>query len=260
METKRSWVAQARVGLDRREFELYYQPIVDLRTGEVEYHEALLRWHHARDGLLRPGTFMQAFEDLGLSIAIQESVLQMALDALQASRSANHGLRAISVNFLACQLQGASAAAHILQALSARNLAPSALNVEVTENVVVGRPGSPVIECLRALRNEGVGVSLDDFGTGYASLVHLRDLPADVLKIDRSFIAGMSQDAESKKIVRAIVSLAHNLGRRVVAEGIETAEQKQFLQRLGCDLGQGHLLGFPAPYVHDLSVARDQVA
>ncbi len=260
METKRSWVAQARVGLDRHEFELYYQPIVDLRTGDVEYHEALLRWHHTKDGLLRPGAFMQAFEDLGLSIAIQESVLKMALDALQASHASGHGLRAISVNFLACQLQGASAAKHILQALVSRNLAPSSLNVEVTENVVVGRPGSPVIECLRALRSEGVGVSLDDFGTGYASLVHLRDLPADVLKIDRSFIAGMSQDAESKKIVRAIVSLAHNLGRRVVAEGIETAEQKQFLQRLGCDLGQGYLLGFPAPYHHEVSGAREQVA
>jgi diguanylate cyclase (GGDEF)-like protein len=260
METRRSWVAQARGGLDRREFELHYQPIVDLRTGDIQYHEALLRWRHADDGLLRPGAFMQAFEDLGLSIAIQESVLQMALDALQASHSSDHGLEAVSVNFLACQLQGTSSAAHILQALASRGLKPCSLNVEVTENVVVGRPGSPVIECLRTLRNAGVGVSLDDFGTGYASLVHLRDLPADVLKIDRSFIAGMVQDAESKKIVRAIVSLAHNLGRRVVAEGIETLEQKQFLQRLGCDLGQGHLLGFPLPYVTPNSTAREQVA
>jgi EAL domain-containing protein (putative c-di-GMP-specific phosphodiesterase class I) len=117
-----------------------------------------------------------------------------------------------------------------------------------------------VIECLRRLRERGVGVSLDDFGTGYASLVHLRDLPADVLKIDRSFIAGMNRDAESTKIVRAIVSLAHNLGRRVVAEGIETFEQQQFLQRLGCDLGQGHLFGHPLPSTSDLDLHQDFAA
>ena len=117
-----------------------------------------------------------------------------------------------------------------------------------------------MIECLRHLRYKGVGVSLDDFGTGYASLVHLRDLPADVLKIDRSFIAGMNRDAESTKIVRAIVSLAHNLGRRVVAEGIETFEQQQFLQRLGCDLGQGHLFGHPVPYSPTLDRHQERAA
>jgi len=247
LEARRSWVAQARGGLDREEFELHYQPIVDLRSGQIQYHEALLRWRHAGKGLLRPGAFIQAFDDPHLSIAIQERVLTMALDCVRDSRRSGSGPQAISVNFLACQLQGEGAADHILAALTQRELPPEALTVEVTENVVLGRPGGPVVECLRRLRMRGVGVSLDDFGTGYASLVHLRDLPADVLKIDRSFIAGMNRDAESTKIVRAIVSLAHNLGRRVVAEGIETFEQQQFLQRLGCDLGQGHLFGHPLP-------------
>lgn len=260
LEARRSWVAQARGGLDRQEFELHYQPIVDLRTGKVQYHEALLRWRHEGKGLLRPATFAQAFDDPGVSLAIQESVLTMALDTVRQGRQTGQGPQSISVNFLACQLQGEPSADHILAALRQRDLPPEALTVEVTENVVLGRPGGPVVECLRRLRQRGVGVSLDDFGTGYASLVHLRDLPADVLKIDRSFIAGMNRDAESTKIVRAIVSLAHNLGRRVVAEGIETFEQQQFLQRLGCDLGQGHLFGHPLPTAAEGSLVQGQAA
>jgi diguanylate cyclase (GGDEF)-like protein len=245
-EAQRWWVAQARAGIERGELELHYQPIIDLRTQEVRYYEALLRWHHPERGLIRPGQFIQAFEDPVVSIAIQDRVLQMALDALQEGHSGGE-IKALSANFLACQLQGRRAAQQILDCLAERGLPPSALTVEVTENVVLGRPGGPVVECLHHLREAGVGVSLDDFGTGYASLVHLRELPADVLKIDRSFISGLERDDESTKIVRAIVSLAHNLGRRVVAEGIETNQQREFLRRLGCDLGQGHLLGRPRP-------------
>jgi len=258
-EARRWWIAQARTGLERGELELHFQPIVDLRTQEVSYHEALLRWRHPERGLIRPGEFGQAFDDPALSIAIQGWVLEQALDALAAGR-ADGGLQALSVNFLACQLQGRRAAKHILERLAARGLPPSALTVEVTENVVLGRPGGPVVECLRGLRKEGVGVSLDDFGTGYASLVHLRELPADVLKIDRSFIAGLERDAESTKIVRAIVSLAHNLGRKVVAEGIETDDQREFLRRLGCDLGQGHLLGRPRPLARVAAMGRERAA
>ncbi|MCW3798268.1 EAL domain-containing protein [Sphingomonas sp. BN140010] len=258
-EARRWWITQARTGLERGELELHYQPIVDLRTQEVSYHEALLRWRHPERGLIRPGEFNQAFDDQALSLAIQNWVLEVALDALQTGRTAGE-LKAISVNFLACQLQGRRAARHILGRLASRGLPPSALTVEVTENVVLGRPGGPVVECLRWLRKEGVGVSLDDFGTGYASLVHLRELPADVLKIDRSFIAGLERDVESTMIVRAIVSLAHNLGRKVVAEGIETDDQREYLRRLGCDLGQGHLLGRPRPLARVAAPSRNKAA
>jgi diguanylate cyclase (GGDEF)-like protein len=258
-EARRWWVAQARAGLERGELELHYQPIVDLRTQEVSYHEALLRWRHPERGLIRPGEFAQVFDDAAVGAGIQNWVLHRALDALEIGQATGE-LRAVSVNFLACQLQGQPAARQILDCLAARNLPPTALTVEVTENVVLGRPGGPVIECLRRLRKEGVGVSLDDFGTGYASLVHLRELPADVLKIDQSFIAGLEQDAESTKIVRAIVSLAHNLGRRVVAEGIETDDQRDYLRRLGCDMGQGHLLGRPRPLAGLMARVREQAA
>jgi EAL domain-containing protein (putative c-di-GMP-specific phosphodiesterase class I) len=169
----------------------------------------------------------------------------MALDMLAREPSAGAAPQVVSVNFLACQLDGEWAAERVLEALAARSLPPSALIVEVTENVVLGRSDAPVIECLRRLSSAGVGVSLDDFGTGYASLVHLRDLPADVLKIDQSFIAALNRDGESTKILRAIISLAHNLGRKVVAEGVETEEQLEFLKRFGCDWGQGYLFGRP---------------
>lgn len=245
LEARRDWIAQAGRALEKGEFELHYQPIVDLRTRQAHHYEALLRWHHPVRGLLRPGTFSTVFDDLELAIAIQELVLQMALDMLASAPTSRAAPQAVSVNFPACQLNGGRAAERILEALAVRGLPPSALIVEVTENVILGRPNDPVIDCLRRLSSAGVGVSLDDFGTGYASLVHLRDVPADVLKIDQSFIAALNKDGESTKIVRAIISLAHNLGRKVVAEGVETEEQQQYLKRLGCDWGQGYLFGRP---------------
>jgi diguanylate cyclase (GGDEF)-like protein len=245
LEDRRAWIAQGRQALERSEFELHLQPIVDLSSKEVHHYEALLRWHHPTRGLLSPGAFASLFDDLELGSAVQEHVLSMAFDVLANSLAVRAAPHTVSVNFLTCQLNGQPAAQRILRALAIRGLPPSALIVEVTENVVLGRPAGPVIECLRHLRLAGLGVSLDDFGTGYASLVHLRDLPADVLKIDRSFIAGLAENSESTKIVRAIVSLAHNLGRKVVAEGVETEKQLQFLERLGCDWGQGYLLGRP---------------
>lgn len=245
LEARRNWIAQGRRALEMGEFELHYQPIVDLQNKEIHHYEALLRWYHPMRGLLKPGTFASVFDDLELGSAIQEQVLHMALDMLATASSTGAAPQVVSVNFLACQLNGGTAAQRILDELAARELPPSALIVEVTENVILGRPDGPVVDCLRQLSSAGVGVSLDDFGTGYASLVHLRDLPADVLKIDQSFIAGLHRDGESTKIVRAIISLAHNLGRKVVAEGVETKQQQQFLQRLGCDWGQGYLFGRP---------------
>ena len=154
----------------------------------------------------------------------------------------------VSVNFVASQLQGPAAADKILSMIADAGVPASALCIEVTENVVLRRAGGPIVECLERLREAGVKVALDDFGTGYASLVHLRDLPADVLKIDRSFVAQLADDASSRVIVQAVVALASGLGKRVVAEGIETGVQLDLVKVLGCDYGQGYLLGRPAPW------------
>ncbi len=241
VEADRQTVAEARRGIDRGEFQLYFQPVVDLATGRIVNHEALLRWNHPTYGLLLPADFIAIFDDVRTAGAIQPQVLAMALDHAAAT-----GGR-VSVNFLGSQLQGEAGAAEILGQLAARGLKGPSLIVEVTETVMLGRHDAPIIDCLHRLRAAGVAVALDDFGTGYASLIHLRDFPADVLKIDRSFIAGLPGDEGSQKIVRAIIALAHGLGKRVVAEGIETEAQQDFLHALGCDLGQGFLLGQPAP-------------
>jgi diguanylate cyclase (GGDEF)-like protein len=244
-EARRLWAQSLREGLEWEELTLHFQPIVDLRTGEIDYYEALLRWQHPDLGLLTPPAFATAFEEPDIAAAVQEHVLNLALDRVVSSRNDATELRRVSVNFLACQLQGRDGAEHILRLLEDRGLEPRTLVIEVTETVVVGRPGGPVIECLQMLQQAGVGIALDDFGTGYASLVHLRDLPADVLKIDRSFVTGAPADVESGKIIRAIVALAHSLGRKVIAEGVETDQQREYLRRVGCDYGQGYLFGRP---------------
>ena len=259
-EARRQWAQSLREGLEWEELVLHFQPIVDLRTGETVHHEALLRWQHPDLGLIAPPVFATAFDEPDVAAAVQEHVLNMALDRVAASRSDPVPLHRVSVNFLACQLQGRDSATHILGLLAARGLAPDSLVIEVTETVVLGRPGGPVVDCLQLLQREGVGIALDDFGTGYASLVHLRDLPADALKIDRSFVSCTPDDAESGTIVRAIIALAHSLGRQVIAEGVETREQRDYLRRLGCDFGQGYLFGRPAARPLSLPPASDLAA
>lgn len=239
VEADHRTLLEARDALARGEFMLHYQPIVNLRSGQVASHEALLRWRHPSRGLLRPADFAAALLDTRTAALIQAQVLRTALDFARANGVS------VGVNFLGNQLQGATGAAVILGAIADRGLPADALVVEVTEMVMLGQHDAPIIDCLQRLRAAGVGVALDDFGTGYASLVHLRDFPADTLKIDRSFVAGLPTDNGSQKIVRAIVALAHGLGKRVVAEGIETEAQRNFLARLGCDQGQGYLLGRP---------------
>ncbi len=259
-EAGRHVVAEAHAGLARGEFELHYQPVIELRTGEPIGQEALLRWWHPARGLLTPPAFAAAFADSSLAAALQSFVLDSALDHAAQLHATVTGRMRVGVNFMAMQLQGEGAAEAILAHLANRRIPPGNFVVEVTESVAIGRGGGPVVECLRCLRAAGVAVALDDFGTGYASLVHLRDFPADILKIDRSFVAGLPDDSDSQKIVRAIIALAHGLGKRVVAEGIETETQRDYLRRLGCDAAQGYLLGYPARTVAQRGRRVTQVA
>lgn len=244
-DARRNLIAAARSSLARGEFELHYQPVVDMRSGDVIGHEALLRWHHPARGLLAPGEFTALFDDPTLAAAVQAMVLDEAIRRTAALAAGSGTAGRVGVNFVAGQLQGPAAAEAILAKLKAAALPPSALIIEIPETVAIARSGSALVTCLRRLQAAGCTIALDDFGTGYASLVHLRGFPADILKIDRSFIAGLPTDQDSQKIVRAIVALAHGLGKRVVAEGIETEAQRDFLRRLGCDSGQGHLFGRP---------------
>ena len=245
-EQREGLTVAAQQALRDGEFEVHFQPVCDLRSGNIIACEALLRWR--QDGkLLTPDRFFELFDDPATQADLQDFVLGTALENV--ARAHTEGRKAIvSVNFVASQLQGAGSARKILNMIADVGVAPSALCVEVTENVVLRRSGGPIVECLEWLRDAGVKVALDDFGTGYASLVHLRDLPADIVKIDRSFVARLGEDVSSRVIVQAVVALAGGLGKRVVAEGIETADQLDLIKVLGCDYGQGFLLGRPAPW------------
>jgi len=241
-------IAEARAGLATGQFLLHYQPVQRF-DGVVVGHEAMLRWQHPRLGLLGPGEFADVMKEATILPALQLWVLDTALAQAALLRSHRADL-SMSVNFVTGQLQGTAAAVAILDDLSRHRVPPHALVVEVTETVVMGGLGGALIECLECLRDAGVHVALDDFGTGFASLIHLREVPADIVKIDRSFVADMVDSASSQQIVRALVDLAHSLGKQVVAEGVETDGQRLLLRQMGCDLAQGWLFGKPVaqPY------------
>jgi len=237
-------VREAEAGLRRGEFVLYFQPIVELRNGRHVGVEALLRWNHPVRGLLTPEAFACVLTDKETGPGVQKRVLTMAIDELR-RRPGFTGT--LAVNFTAMDLTGADAAHNVLRQLAAAGVAPSSLCVEVTEGTILGKPGDPG-SALQVLHEAGVRIALDDFGTGYASLVHLKEIKVDTLKIDKSFVAGLLREGdESEEIVRAVLALGHGLKKTVIAEGVETVAQLERLRELGCDYAQGYLFGRPAP-------------
>ena len=198
-------------------------------------------------GLLAPGDFPDVLRESTLLPQLQAHVLKSALEQLARLRSDGRDLT-MAINFVGSQLQGTAAAVAILDELARHRVPPHALVVEVTESVVMSGLGGALIDALECLRDAGVNVALDDFGTGHASLIQLRDVPANIVKIDRSFIGRLSESAGNQQVVRATIDLAHSMGKQVVAEGVENDAQRQLLTRLGCDLAQGWLFGQPQPF------------
>ncbi|MGV3479121.1 MAG: putative bifunctional diguanylate cyclase/phosphodiesterase [Sphingobium sp.] len=235
----------AHLGLERDEFVLHYQPIVELEGGRVVSYEALLRWQHPEHGVLTPSVFGSVLVDPKIGSAVQDRVLTRVL-AMLAARPDD--IRAVSMNFTAAQLDGAHAARRLLSRLEEAGVAPERLCIEVTEDIVLGRSVDAMAEALRLLHEANVQIALDDFGTGYASLIHLKRMPIDILKIDRSFVLSLFDgDGSSEAIVRAIIGLGRGMRKSVIAEGIETVAQRQRLIELGCTLGQGYLFARPGP-------------
>jgi EAL domain-containing protein (putative c-di-GMP-specific phosphodiesterase class I) len=229
--------------IERNELQARYQPIIDLQTGEVVSVEALVRWMHPELGLVSPGEFVPLAETSDAILALDRWMLVESTRQLAAWGS-RVDLR-LSVNISARHLEHPRLPEAVAAALSASGLAPSRLRIEVTETAFAGDvQGS--IDALHRLRQIGVSLALDDFGTGYASFAQLADLPFDVLKIDRSMI-GRLDGLKGRNVVPGIVSMAHQLGLEVVAEGIETASQVESLRALGSDFGQGFLFSKPLP-------------
>ena len=251
LERRRTTALALRRSLVRGDFELVYQPLLNLADGSHRGFEALLRWRHGGT-LISPGAFLPIAEETGLIVPIGRFVLREALDEMRRWLDAGFEPGQVAVNVAAAQLKTVGFCTEVAQFLRERDLAPERLEIEITENVLLDRGGDQVAATLRGLDRLGVTIALDDFGTGYASLSHLKRFPVDRLKIDRTFVRDLGADPDDAAIARSIVHLAHTLGMQVVAEGIETAEQLDFLRQNRCDVGQGFLFapGLPA---HDVA-------
>ena len=237
--------AQLRQALDRGTLHAAFQPIVDLATGALRGLEALARWP-AGEPEVPPGDFIGVAEESGLIGPLGSLMLRRACRALAdwRERGVVGPEVTVSVNVSIRQIDDASFVEDVRAALAEAGLPPASLVLEITESTLIQHP-ELVRGVLGALIELGVGVQLDDFGTGYSSLTVLHDFQGDTLKVDRAFVATMTDRPESQTIVRSIVGLAHNLGLKVIAEGIEREDQRAALSALGCELGQGFHLGRP---------------
>lgn len=237
---------ELRAALDRRQLQLYFQPKVDIATGRVRSAEALIRWCHPTRGMVPPNVFIPLAEETGLILPIGEWVLREACRQMREWLDRGVTPIRIAVNLSAKQFHDADLASVVRSALTNAQLAPGYLELELTESALMANAEASA-ETLQSLSAMGVLISIDDFGTGYSSLSHLRRFPLDKLKIDRSFIRDVMTNADDAAIVRAIISLAHSLRLRVVAEGVEHAPQLDFLRELGCDQYQGFLCSPAVP-------------
>ncbi|MEQ9545604.1 MAG: EAL domain-containing protein [Marinobacter sp.] len=232
--------------LANNEFVLHFQPQVDLRSAEIGSAEALIRWQHPERGLLPPIDFIPLAEESGRITEIGRWVVMAACEQLARWRGTTFEHLRIAVNLSGRELDDEALVDHIQEALKAHNVPPGQLEVELTEEIFIQNIEHNRNQLSR-LHKLGVHLAIDDFGVGYSSLGYLRDFPVDLLKIDRSFITEVTERHDDAVITRAVINLAHNLGIRVVAEGVETMEQMAFLKDHHCDLAQGYLISRPVP-------------
>jgi diguanylate cyclase (GGDEF)-like protein/PAS domain S-box-containing protein len=249
-----------RPGLERSEFVVHYQPQVDVRGFHLVGMEALVRWQHPSLGLLYPSEFVALAEDSGLIIALGDFVMRTACAQSKAWQDAGLTPLRLSVNFSARQFQQPTFIADVSHILKETNLDPRWLELELTESSIMKDP-EEAIEKLHELKLMGISVAIDDFGTGYSSLNYLKRFPIDTLKIDKSFVSDVCKDPHDTAIVRAIIDLGHALDLTVIAEGVETKEQLQYLSALECDALQGFLFSkaLTAKAFEELLIEQRQV-
>jgi diguanylate cyclase (GGDEF)-like protein len=247
-ESKRRTVldGELRNALERNELVLHYQPQIDLKTGALCGVEALVRWQHPTRGLLFPLDFIEYAEEIGLIPEIGGWVMAEACRQFKAWREEGVRVPRVSVNVSNGQLPRTNFVPTVQQLIAATQMPPGSLEIEVTESMLV-EGGKPAIEALNQLAKDGVLIAIDDFGTGYSSFSYLKTMPAQVLKLDMSFLVDAREDNDAGKIVAAIINMAHALQKEVVAEGIERVDQLKLLKTLGCERGQGYLFGKGVP-------------
>lgn len=238
--------ADLRHGLEQQEFVLHYQPLIRLRDSAITGFEALVRWQRSDGELVSPARFIPPAEESGLIVPLGEWVLRTACRQMQQWLQQGHGLTTLAVNLSPRQFREPNLAHRVASILSETGLPAACLELEITESAIMEQ-GLAAQEKMAALKALGVRLAIDDFGTGYSSLAYLKRFPIDKLKIDQSFVRDIQRDLADTEIVVTIIALAHNLRLQVLAEGIETAEQLEFLKRNGCDAGQGFHFSRPVP-------------
>jgi diguanylate cyclase (GGDEF)-like protein/PAS domain S-box-containing protein len=253
---RRNLEAGLRLALERQEFVLHYQPKLDIATGRIHGAEALIRWVHPLRGNVPPNAFISVAEESGLIVPLGKWVLHEACRQAKIWSDAGAKLQSIAVNVSAIEFQNEHFMRDVFDTLEATGLAPETLELELTESVLMKRSGSAAA-ILKTLRAEGVRLAIDDFGTGYSSLSYLTRFPVDTLKIDQSFIRQITETPSETAIVKAVLSMAQSLNLRVVAEGVETRGELEFLQTHLCDEAQGYYFSRPLPaeqfeaFLHD---------
>jgi len=243
-------ITALRRAVDANQFVLHYQPKVDMRTGYIVGLEALIRWNQPEQGLILPASFIPLLEESGLILEVGTWVLHQAMTDYRDWIEKGLNVPSIAVNVSPHQLLHPDFIAELEDALSPQSERRAPLDIEITEGVLLEKT-EEVIDKLHWIRSMGVQVAIDDFGTGYSSLRYLAHLPIDTLKIDRSFVTAMTEDADDMAIVSSIIALAHGLDLNVVAEGVDTEEQRKLLRLLRCDQMQGFLCG--------AAVAKDEL-
>ncbi|MDG4867210.1 EAL domain-containing protein [Guyparkeria sp. 1SP6A2] len=232
--------------IERQDFEVFYQPLVEASGGRVAGLEALLRWNHPEHGWISPATFIPLAEDTGQIIPLSEWILERACRDMQTLRANGLEDGRVAINLSPLQFNRPNFLATIRRTLDVTGLPAKRLELELTEGILMDE-GAKAIETLRNLQDSSISVSIDDFGTGFSSLSYLKHLPIDKIKIDRSFIMGVETSGDDAAIIQGIISMAHHLGIKVVAEGIETEAQRALLAGWGCDILQGYFFARPMP-------------
>jgi EAL domain-containing protein (putative c-di-GMP-specific phosphodiesterase class I) len=240
-----SLMGELRRGMSRGEVKIAYQPKLDIRSGTIAHAEALVRWHHPQEGVIPPDLFIPLAESTGVVRELTEYVLSRALADCAKLRKAGKEF-CIAVNISAADLSRGDFVTEIRELMERSKADPSSLTLEVTESAILRSP-QKAIEALNDLREMGIKLSVDDYGTGQSTLSYLKQLPVSELKIDKSFVTSMCDNANDRIMVRSTIDMAHELGLAVVAEGVEDARTLQALRSLGCDFAQGYLIGKAMP-------------